>query len=46
MPTAGPERIGDIVPVVIRGVEPNSLAGVVAPSGATLPSDNKHGEAA
>jgi tRNA-2-methylthio-N6-dimethylallyladenosine synthase len=28
---AGPERIGDIVPVMIRGAEPNSLAGIVTP---------------
>ncbi|HEX2151369.1 MAG TPA: TRAM domain-containing protein, partial [Stellaceae bacterium] len=28
---SGPERIGEIVPVMIHGAEPNSLAGVVAP---------------
>ena len=43
---AGLERIGDIVPVVIRGVEPNSLAGTVAPSSVgTEPSDGRRGEA-
>ncbi len=43
---AGAERIGDIVPVLIRGVEPNSLAGAVAPSGITEPFLNRRGEAA
>ena len=28
---AGPELIGEIVPVVIRGAQPNSLAGEIAP---------------
>jgi tRNA-2-methylthio-N6-dimethylallyladenosine synthase len=41
-----PQRVGDIVPVMIRGAEPNSLAGIIAPPGAVLRSASRPGEAA
>ncbi|MGE3782422.1 MAG: radical SAM protein, partial [Alphaproteobacteria bacterium] len=43
---AGPERIGDIVPVTIERADPNSLAGTIAPAGIGERSDHRCGQAA